>query len=139
MFVRRFDVYNVRDGIAIENFVTSSPEIARGVFEFHTEKADFDMEKPEGIDVFGIAYGEPSTYIGTLMDMQTEERFTAIIRFIRSEELKSKMVIAGVKKLERMKIYFVSRGEYSDILYSNDLKPGREVAFWGTRVAHSKV
>ncbi|CUX78705.1 hypothetical protein [Thermococcus chitonophagus] len=135
MFAGRVDVMNVRDGLVVKRTVYSDSKIAPGVFEFITEQAEINVPRPKEVDVIGIAYGSPGVYVGTVEDMDTGEKASAMVIFERDPELKMEIINVSAKKLERASVYFVAHGIYKDILYSPDLEPNHKVAFWGVALA----
>ncbi|AFN04906.1 hypothetical protein PFDSM3638_08800 [Pyrococcus furiosus DSM 3638] len=132
--VSRLEIFNTLEGIVVKKEIKYNSKIGEGVYSFITEKMKREVNPPKRIDVVGFAYGTPSLYLGTLKDLDTEEKFSALIKFDKNSELKREFISVAAKRMEKSSAYFVFHKTLSNILHSPQLEPGHRVGFWGIRI-----
>ncbi|WP_297555957.1 hypothetical protein [Thermococcus sp.] len=140
--VARFRVFSVGNDLVFERSVEVDSRISPGVFEFTVGKPWNRLEELAslrtvaeevfgGLDVIGLAYGEPKTYLGTFEDVETGERYSGFLATLPDESLKVLALRVGSVELESSSVYAIRREVRSDVMFSEELTPGTRVAFRG--------
>ncbi len=146
--ISRIDAFFGNGGMYVRKVSVEESKVAPGLYKFLTKYPE-DKKLEEIIEeikpmirstvkidsVFGIAYGNPGLYVGTLQDLDKNEKYFASILFVKSEQLSEKMLNIEEAPLENYSIYLARIKIYKDNLYSEDLEPHHFVAFRGVKYA----